>query len=494
MRKLAFSLALVGILGAVAAAQPAANQMNNYVWVASQVSGTVVAYENYGAQTSFSLTPGGFPAGVCVAENGHVYVTQTGVGGVFHCAANGTAPTVYAVGTNPAGIAVDGDGNLWVTDAGAPSYYKVSPTGTVLLTVTPNVTTMSIYGGVACNPNGQVWVANFNDNNIYVCDYNGAPASFSPISVSTLYTGPFGVAVDGQGHCWVTYQSGAVLKFDRNSGAVLVSITTGNPAPVGVAVNNFNEVYVANANANTGTVNYYNQNGLLIQATTAGEALFGLAIDGNGDVWATGTQSNKLFKFDRWNLNGLGTFGTGIVPLSLGDFTGYVQGNIFNQQASDDLDSDTYSNASELAAGTNPFDSNSTPVNPRPVHTGVPTVGSTVWTAFRFYNDATLGFAAAASLNLTANPANYIQVPYTALSIPLEHDGLYDYSFTNFWVFQNYGGYLDANGDAYGQIHFPSSFSVLAGTTFYIAFVTLDDNKSMPITTISNNCAITIRP
>ena len=496
MKKVAFVLALVGILGSFAAAQPQVNQMNNLVWVANQGSGSLVAYETSGAQTTISMSVPNSPTGIAVSPDGHVYVAQAGMNKVFHSNANGSVVASYTVGSNPSSIAFDSDGYLWVMDSGAPSFYKMSGNGTVMLTITPNVSTLYFQGGIAANRFNQVWAANTNDSKVYVYDYVGVAYTFSPISVSTLYSNPIGVAVDRQGHCWVAFQNGGgIFKFDRNSGSILASIVTGNPSPVSIAVNNFNEVYVTNSNAGTGTLNYYSQNGVLILSATVGEAISGISLDGNGDVWVTGIQNNRIYKYDRWSLNRLGYFSTSTNPLNLGDFTGYVQANIFNQGSTNDLDGDTYDNASEVDAGTNPFDLYSTPLNPRPVQSGLPSVGSTFWTAFRFYDDATLGFAAAASLNATANPNNYIQVPNTSLSIPLESDGLYYFSFRNFWIFREYGGFLDANGDAYGRIHLPSSYTPAVGVTFYVAFITLDNqNKGMPITTISNNLPITVMP
>jgi len=489
MRKVAFLLALVGILGGLAAAQPGPNQMNNYVWVANQFSGTLTAYQTNGAQTSISQSAS-FPSSIAVAENGHVFVTQLLTDQILSVNADGTSSTVFTVGSAPSALCLDGDGNLWVTDSNAASFYRVQANGTILLTVTPGVTTLNFNGGVAANAFNQVWVANANDHNVYVCDYSGTPASFSPISVAA--TQPTAVAVDRSGDCWVTYQSGAVYKFNHTTGAVLASITTGNTLPVGVAVNNFNEIYVANADA-AGTVNYYGQTGVFIQTTTLSESAFGIALDGNGDVWVTGTVNHRVYKLDRFKLNQLGWFSTGTLPLNLGDFTGYVHANIFNQGAQDDLDGDGHSNASEVNAGTNPFDPQSTVTNPRPVQTGEARIGSSFYTAFRYYNDALLGFSAAASFNASQSPSNYIQVPNTSWSIPLEHDALYDFSFSNFWVFQNYGGFLDQDGDAYGQVYLPSSFAPLVGTKFYIAFVTMNNARTIPIKTISNNLEITIQ-
>jgi streptogramin lyase len=463
--------------------------MNNYVWVANQFSGTLVAYQTNGTQTSISQGAS-FPSSVAVAEDGHVFVTQLLTNQILGVNANGTTATSFAVGSAPSALCLDGNGDLWVTDSNAASFYKVQTNGTVLLTVTPGVTTLNFTGGVAANAFNQVWVANANDNNVYICDTNGSAASFSPITTGA--TQPTGVAVDRSGDCWVTYQSGAIYKFNHTTGAVLASITTGNSNPVGIAVNNFNEIIVANADA-SGTVNHYGQTGVFIQSTTLGESAFGVALDGNGDVWVTGTVNHRVYKLDRFKLNQLGWFSTGTLPLNLGDFTGYVHANIFNQGAQDDLDGDGDSNANEVDAGTNPFDANSTVTNPRPVQTGEAQIGTSCYTAFRCYNDALLGFAAAASFNASQNPSNYISVPFTNWTIPLEHDGLYDYSFQNFWVFQNYGGFLDQDGDAYGQIYLPSSFTALVGTKFYIAFVTLDNSRLIPIKTISNNLEITIQ-
>ena len=60
-------------------------------------------------------------------------------------------------------------------------------------------------------------------------------------------------------------------------------------------------------------------------------------------------------------------------------------------------------------------------------------------------------------------------------------------------MFQNIDGNLDANGNALSSFTIPNA-GPLVGVAFYFAFVTLDNNLSIPIKTISDNVSVMILP
>lgn len=485
MRQITSMLIAIALIGGLSFAQQP-NTMNDYVWAAS--NGAVVAFDTTGTAVTMH-NPSGNPAGIAMAANGHVYIARN-AGSIYHASADGATVNTYTVGTAPYHVAIDGDSNVWVSDSSAPNVYKMGPTGTVLLTLAPNGAG-NFYASIGINSFDEVWCANNTDGNIYVYDTAGVASTFSPIDVGSSPALPYGVAMDRSGNCWITYQDGVVYKFDRTNGNVLFSITTGNPLPVGIAVSANGSAYVANADS-SGTVNLYSSGGTLIQTTAIGATAFGVSLDGNGDVWVASSGANQIYKLDRFSLSPLGDFAVGSNFFSMGDATGYAQANVLHQSPSDDFDADTVSNTAELDAGTNPFDSMSTPSAPRPIASGVPTEGATTRINFRFAADSTLGYAAGASLNLSG-PSGYIQVPNTARTIPLEDDAFYRFAMNNFWHFQGFGGFLDGNGDAYATINIPSASGQLVGTTFYVAFVTLDNNRPLPIITISNTTRVTIQ-
>lgn len=466
-------------------AGPCAAQMTNNVWAADQTTGTLYVFETSGilATQVAPVSTLARPTAIAIGESGQAYVALSTAGQILRRSADGSVSSIYNVGTSPTGLAFDAAGDLWVTDGLAPSVYRVDVAGAVQATISPlGATTFG--PAIAVSRFNEVWAGGVNDA---IYRYTTSGTALATIT-TTAHVGLRALAVDRNGDCWAAYQSGAVVRYDRSTSLPVVTVTD-SPAPTAVAVNNFDELYVANAVS--GRVVHYSNQGVTLTSVATGDLLGTIGLDGNGDVWAASTGNGRIYKFGRYTLSSLGSWSVGTNPLIAGDFTGYVQANILRVTQQDDFDNDGEDNLAELDAGSNPFDAASTPTNPRPILHGVPRPGATVRLSCRQSTDPTLGFAVGGSLG--NNPQNYIPVPGTSSMIPLENDAFFRFVGANFWHFQNIGGFLDANGEAVTTIHIPNAPALIA-TTWYFAFVTLDNTKIPPVIHIANNLPVTVRP
>jgi hypothetical protein len=199
-----------------------------------------------------------------------------------------------------------------------------------------------------------------------------------------------------------------------------------------------------------------------------------VSIDGNGDPWVFGFSTGKAIKLWQVDATPLVT-----VPLPAGgsawggDSGAFHLARVLNGAA--DFDTDGYPNAIEIGAGTNPFETRSTPAAPLPIQSGIANNGSTIAFTFRLRPDANLGYIAGASLG---NAPTLLPDSRTLpLSIPVVLLTL---------------GQLDANGDARTSLALPANPG-LAGVTFYVSYVTLDAAASLGVRTISNEIAVTLR-
>jgi len=146
------------------------------------------------------------------------------------------------------------------------------------------------------------------------------------------------------------------------------------------------------------------------------------SIDGNGDPWVFGYSSGKAIKL--WEVDG-----TQLAQVALpsggsawGGDTGAFH-SAMNINPGFDSDGDGYTNGQEIAAGTNPYNANSTPLRPLPIQSGIANPGATVNIGFRLRADANLPFIAAAALSDTPGiPLGDGRV------VPLNPDALFQFS------------------------------------------------------------------
>jgi sugar lactone lactonase YvrE len=120
--------------------------------------------------------------------------------------------------------------------------------------------------GLAFDKHGNLWVANYNSNQVLV--YNQALMQIAAISG---FSGPTRLAFDTLGNLWVTNSTGnsvqgISINYAARTVRVFSNITTGINRPLGVAVDAYGDVYVANNGANNITA--YNVDGNLVETLT----------------------------------------------------------------------------------------------------------------------------------------------------------------------------------------------------------------------------------
>lgn len=410
------------------------------VWSGSNT--TVVAKTDVTGATTVSFPVGSFPHSVAIDMSGFVWVANRSSNSVMKLDSLGAVQTTVPLpaGTTPIGIVVDALNQVWVSGfhsntSTVHTLTVLDSAGTVLNTFSYTAATPGFgFSFPAADPNGNIWVANQAQLALLQVNQTGAIVSTTPIASGL----PRGCAVDGLGYLWLANQgfAGSCMKIDP-AGVVLASF----PPP-----------------ATTFTT---------------------VSIDGNGDPWVFGVTASattfgkgiKLWQVDATPLvevllpNGGSAWG--------GDSSAFHLARTLHPTA--DFDTDGFPNGIEVANGTNPFEPRSTPSAPQPIQSGIAFHGTTFDFSFRLRPDAGLLYVSAISLGNGPIP-----LPDSRL-IPLS----FPFEILSF-------GLLDANGDARTFMSLPPN-PLLAGLTFYIAWVTLDGAASLGIRTISNDLPVLIR-
>ncbi len=180
--------------------------------------------------------------------------------------------------------------------------------------------------GVDVDSNGNIYVADFENDNVQKFDSNGGFIARWGTSGSGdgQFSNPFGVAVDGSGNVYVAdTDNHRIQKFDSNGTFITQWGNEGNgdgqfKQPEGLVVDGSGNVYVADASNHR--IQKFDSNGTFITqwgTEGSGDGQFwtpsDIAVDSNDNVYVTDRNNNRIQKF---NSNGAfitqwGTIGTG---------------------------------------------------------------------------------------------------------------------------------------------------------------------------------------
>jgi sugar lactone lactonase YvrE len=247
------------------------------------------------------------------AQSNYEPYSFTTVAGLGPGSSNGTGSAARF--DFPDGSAVDSAGNVYVADSGNDIIRKITPAGVVSTLAglagssgsadgTGNAARFSFPTGVAVDSAGNVYVADDGNNTIRKITPCGDVSTLAGLAGSTgtadgtgsaaRFSQPFGVTVDGAGTIYVADRdnhtirkitpAGAVSTFAGLAGSNGSADGNGSAArfnfPLGVAVDNAGNVYVADTNSST--VRKITSSGAV--STFAGQAgSFGSA-DGTGNA------------------------------------------------------------------------------------------------------------------------------------------------------------------------------------------------------------------
>ena len=202
------------------------------------------------------------------------------------------------------------------------------------------------YGGLI-DRNGVIWSAN------PMMRWDTSKPLSGPNGVNWRgYSHPsYGLCIDSLGNVYNTsFGNGTIRKFSPD-GTLIASFNQGSPWAQGCVVDRNDDIWVAHS-LNTNTVGHLKPNGVYIGTITVGSGPTGVAVDGDGKVWATNYNSRTVSRINP-ALGPIG--GDGVTRVGAVDFTsGDLGGNPYNYS---DMTGSTLTGAPDVGTWTATFDS-----------------------------------------------------------------------------------------------------------------------------------------
>jgi streptogramin lyase len=242
------------------------------------------------------------PWGIAVDSSGNVYIADNQNDRVLRETPSGGAYVQTVVGTTnvdfPTGLAVDSSGNLYICDTGTGRSLRETPMGdsyveTVIATDQAQVV------GIRVDSSGNVFLSDVDTMQVY--ELAAITSTQSTIATSGL-SNPYDVGVDASGNLYIAdFNNSQVVKETLIADVYQQSvIAAGLNHPTGVFVDVNGNVYIAvHGNGRilkeTLSAGAYTQSALV----SAPEInLFGVALDGLGNIYATDVTGNLVFLID----------------------------------------------------------------------------------------------------------------------------------------------------------------------------------------------------
>ncbi len=304
------------------------------------------------------------PRGICVDGSGNVYladrwnnrIRKLAGGNISTIAGNGQGsfsgdwgPAASAQLSGPGGVAVDNAGNIYISDFLNNRVRLVSPSGEIS-TYAGNGNSgfggdggaaasaqLSQPAGLAVDGAGNLYIADSNNAVVRKVTPDGVISTVAGIGGKEGFSGdggpaaaaklmaPFAVALDAAGNLYIADFYGWIREVNASTGVITTIAGNGNigysgdggPAsaavfynPVGIAVDIFGNIFVADSNNGAvreianGTINTVAGNGTLGYTGDGGLASFaefsqltGVAVDTQGNVYVADSGNNVIRLF-----------------------------------------------------------------------------------------------------------------------------------------------------------------------------------------------------
>jgi len=273
-----------------------------------------------------------YPEGVTVSGNGTVFVADVFADQVQSFTSTGGFLIKWSTMYYPSGMSTDSSGSVYVSgpgvpDSGSRTIYG-SPYG--IRKYTPGGVPLNQWGpccgsadnqtnwasGIAISPNGNIYVADSNNNRILKLAADGSYLTKwgSLGSDNGQFSSPQGVAFAPDGSVYVAdTHNNRVQKFTSEGGFLTKWGGYGSGDgqfnhPKGIAVDSSGYIYVADAFNDR--VQKFNPDGVFVtkwgsygQGNGQFDTPLGIAVDSDGFVYVADTDNNRIQKFERVSPN-----------------------------------------------------------------------------------------------------------------------------------------------------------------------------------------------
>jgi len=223
------------------------------------------------------------PEGVAFDGSGNLYVTDYGNNTIRKITPGGIVSTVAGLAgqsgsadgsgsaarfNDPAGVAVDRNGNVYVADQVNSTIRVITSGGVVTFAGsagqmgsadgTGSAASFDILTGLAVDGSGNVYVADYGNNNIRKITPDGGVTTLAGLAGQTgsidgsgsaaRFNGPEGVTLDGSGNLYVADSGNRAIREITPAGLVTTISSNASllPYPFGVALDGSGDLYVSN--------------------------------------------------------------------------------------------------------------------------------------------------------------------------------------------------------------------------------------------------------
>jgi streptogramin lyase len=227
---------------------------NRHVGSVSELSSAGVEISGYG------YTGGGvyYPLAVAADSTGVIWIADYGDSSATLLAGDGSpisGGSGYGASALPftSAVALDGSHNAWFAVQGGAT--RVTSLGAV-----SNFSCCNDPDGIAIDPTGNVWIADYGAPAIVELTSSGSVAQRVGLGDSA---GPKGIAIDGAGNVWAAnYYGDSVVELAGSTAAILSpSLGYGHDAPLkepyGLAIDASGNLWISNASSSGNTLTQF---------------------------------------------------------------------------------------------------------------------------------------------------------------------------------------------------------------------------------------------
>ena len=206
-------------------------------------------------------------------------------------AAHAEPTTIFGTtGAGPRHMVFDPAGNLYVANYNDNNVSKITPAGVSTILGT----TGTHPRGIAIDQSGNIYTANLDSNDISKITPAGGPSGSTQHFASTG-ANPYNLAIDSSGNIYTAnYGSSTVTKITPAGDPTTIPLGDTGTLPVSIAIDSSGNIYTGNSGSST--VTKISPAGVPSLFSTTGSTPISIAIDSTGNLYVANLGSNNVTK------------------------------------------------------------------------------------------------------------------------------------------------------------------------------------------------------